>query len=122
MTSIEPRLVVVVAEDDEDEQRGYRGRDEEIRREVDSEVMQYNSGRICDRYIQYGSTLITSTRQYGIMPINIDDFAEGRLPDVPSVPEQVVRFLAANDDRAFTHSEIAAGIDADPNTVGTALS
>ncbi|MFC6905402.1 hypothetical protein [Halalkalicoccus tibetensis] len=56
------------------------------------------------------------------MPISIDDFAEGRLPDGPSVPERVVRFLAANDDRAFTRSEIAAGIDADPNGVGTALS
>ncbi|MEM4780755.1 MAG: MarR family transcriptional regulator [Halalkalicoccus sp.] len=56
------------------------------------------------------------------MPISIDDFSAGRLPDGPSVPEQVVSFLAANDDKAFTRSEIAAGIDADPNAVGTALS
>jgi Mn-dependent DtxR family transcriptional regulator len=56
------------------------------------------------------------------MPISIDDFTEREVPNGQSVPEQVVTFLAANSDKAFTRSEIAAGIDADPNTVGTALS
>lgn len=56
------------------------------------------------------------------MPITIDEFESGHLSDEPSVPELVVAFLAAHDDQAFTRSEIAAGIDADPNAVGTALS
>lgn len=55
------------------------------------------------------------------MPISIDAFESADLPGDPSVPEQVVAFLAANDDRAYTRSEIATAIDADPNTVGTAL-
>ena len=56
------------------------------------------------------------------MPVRIDEFERGDLPDGPSVPEQVVAFLYTNRDKAFTRSEIATGIDADPNTVGTALS
>lgn len=55
------------------------------------------------------------------MPISIDAFESEALHD-PSVPEQVVAFLAANDDTAYTRSEIASALDADPNTVGTALS
>lgn len=56
------------------------------------------------------------------MPITIDEFESGQLPDEPSVPERVVAFLAEHDDRAFTRAEIATGIDANPNAVGTALS
>lgn len=56
------------------------------------------------------------------MPIGIDAFESSDPPGEPSVPEQVVAFLAANDQRAFTRSEVATAIDADPNTVGTALS
>ena len=56
------------------------------------------------------------------MPINIDEFESGHVPDEPSVPERIVAFLAAHDEQAFTRSEIAARIDADPNTIGTALS
>ena len=56
------------------------------------------------------------------MPVRIDEFESGDLPDGPSVPEQVVAYLYTNRDRAFTRAEIATGIGADPNTVGTALS
>jgi len=56
------------------------------------------------------------------MPISIDAFEADAIPGDPSVPEQVVAFLAANDDAAYTRSELASAIEADPNTVGTALS
>lgn len=56
------------------------------------------------------------------MPVTIEEFESGDLPDGPSVPEQVLSYLHANRDRAFTRSEIATGIDEDPNAVGTALS
>lgn len=56
------------------------------------------------------------------MPIRIEEFESGEVPQGPSVPVQVVTFLYANRNQAFTRSEIATGIDADPNTVGTALS
>ncbi|UIP00286.1 hypothetical protein Hbl1158_02645 [Halobaculum sp. CBA1158] len=56
------------------------------------------------------------------MPVSIDEFESGDLPRGPSVPEQVVRYLVSNRTQAFTRSEIATAIDADPNTVGTALS
>ena len=56
------------------------------------------------------------------MPVSIDEFESGDLPHGPSVPEQVVTYLYANRDKAFTRAEIATAIDADPNTVGTALS
>lgn len=56
------------------------------------------------------------------MPVRIDEFEAGELPSGPSVPEQVLLFLLTNRDKAFTRSEIAAGINADSNTVGTALS
>lgn len=56
------------------------------------------------------------------MPVSIDDFESGDLPDGPSVPAQVVAHLYANSDQAFTRSEIAAAIGEDTNTVGTALS
>lgn len=56
------------------------------------------------------------------MPVRIDEFESGELPSGPSVPEQVLTYLYANREQAFTRSEIATGIDEDPNTVGTALS
>lgn len=56
------------------------------------------------------------------MPISIDEFESGSVPTERSVPERVVAFLVSNDDRAFTRSEIATALDADPNAVGTALS
>lgn len=56
------------------------------------------------------------------MPVSIDDFESGDLPEGPSAPEQVVTFLYGQREKAFTRSEIAAAIDEDPNTVGTALS
>jgi predicted transcriptional regulator with HTH domain len=55
------------------------------------------------------------------MPLSIDDFESGQVPQ-ESVPKQVVTFLYENRDKAFTRSEIATSIDADPNVVGTALS
>lgn len=56
------------------------------------------------------------------MPVRIEEFETGELPQGPSVPAQVVRFLYANREQAFSRSEIATGIEEDPNTVGTALS
>jgi len=56
------------------------------------------------------------------MPVRIEEFETGDLPNGPSVPEQVLTYLYANQDQAFTRSEIATGIGEDPNTVGTALS
>jgi hypothetical protein len=55
------------------------------------------------------------------MPVSIDEFESGDLPEGPSAPEQVVTYLHTNRNAAFTRSEIATAIDADPNTVGTAL-
>ncbi|KTG27724.1 winged helix-turn-helix domain-containing protein [Haloferax profundi] len=56
------------------------------------------------------------------MPVSIDDFESGDLPQGPSVPEQVVVYLHTHRDQAFTRSEIASAIGESPNTVGTALS
>ncbi|RXK51168.1 helix-turn-helix transcriptional regulator [Halorientalis pallida] len=55
------------------------------------------------------------------MPVSIDEFESGDLPEGPSVPEQVITYLHTHRDAAFTRSEIATAIDEDPNTVGTAL-
>lgn len=55
------------------------------------------------------------------MPVSIDEFESGDLPDGPSVPEQVITYLYTHRDAAFTRSEIATAIGEDPNTVGTAL-
>jgi len=55
------------------------------------------------------------------MPVSIEEFESGELPEGPSVPEQVITYLYTHCDAAFTRSEIAAAIDEDPNTVGTAL-
>ncbi|MFC6993178.1 hypothetical protein ACFQH3_19250 [Haladaptatus sp. GCM10025707] len=56
------------------------------------------------------------------MPVSIDDFESGDLPQGPTVPEQVVSYLYTHRDQAFTRSEIASAIGENPNTVGTALS
>lgn len=56
------------------------------------------------------------------MPVRIEDFEAGDFPRKRSVPKQVVEYLYAHRDKAFTRSEIAAGIDEDRNVVGTALS
>ena len=56
------------------------------------------------------------------MPVSIDNFEAGDLPQGPSVPEEVVLYLFRNRDQAFTRAEIATAIDENPNTVGTALS
>ena len=56
------------------------------------------------------------------MPVRIQDFEAGELPQGPSVPEQVLTFLYTHREHAFTRSEIATAIDENPNTVGTALS
>ena len=56
------------------------------------------------------------------MPVSIDEFESGDLPQGPSVPEQVVVYLHTHRDQAFTRSEIASAIGESPNTVGTALS
>lgn len=55
------------------------------------------------------------------MPINIDAFEEDENLDEPSTGEQVVAYLAANDDKAFKRGEIATAIDAEANAVGSAL-
>ncbi|MCG1003656.1 MULTISPECIES: helix-turn-helix transcriptional regulator [Halobacterium] len=55
------------------------------------------------------------------MPVSIDEFESGELPEGPSVPEQVITYLHMHRDAAFTRSEIATAIGEDPNTVGTAL-
>lgn len=74
------------------------------------------------RHGDYGSTLITEARQVHHMPVRIEAFEADDLPDNPTVPEQVLTYLYSHQDHAFTRSEIATGIDEDPNTVGTALS
>ena len=56
------------------------------------------------------------------MPVRIEEFETGEIQSGPSVPEQVLSYLYANRSKAFTRSEIATGIDENPNTVGTALS
>lgn len=56
------------------------------------------------------------------MPIPIEEFESGDVGEGESVPLRVAAFLHENRDHAFTRSEIADAIDADPNVVGTALS
>ncbi|GGL42773.1 TrmB family transcriptional regulator [Halarchaeum grantii] len=58
------------------------------------------------------------------MSIDRDTFentSEDELADL-SVPDQVLGFLAANEDRAFKAREIASQIDVDEGAVSTALS
>ncbi|MFT4881144.1 MAG: putative transcriptional regulator [Salinirussus sp.] len=58
------------------------------------------------------------------MSIDRDTFentSEEELADL-SVPDQVLGFLVANEDRAYKAREIASQIDADEGAVSTALS
>ncbi|ESS05760.1 MAG: MarR family [uncultured archaeon A07HB70] len=58
------------------------------------------------------------------MPIDRETFgnaSEDELADL-SVPDEVLGFLAANDDRAFEAREIASQTDIDEGAVSTALS
>ncbi|MBV0926259.1 MarR family transcriptional regulator [Halomicroarcula limicola] len=58
------------------------------------------------------------------MSIDRDTFentSEDELADL-SVPDQVLGFLVANEDRAFKAREIASQIDVDEGAVSTALS
>lgn len=50
-----------------------------------------------------------------------ENTSEEELEDL-SVPDQVLGFLVANDDRAFKAREIASQIDLDEGAVSTALS
>jgi Mn-dependent DtxR family transcriptional regulator len=56
------------------------------------------------------------------MPITIDKFENNTELTTPSIAEQVITHLAGYSNKAFTRSEIAAAINADPNAVGSALS
>lgn len=56
------------------------------------------------------------------MPISIDRFEDSEELRERTTSERVVRFLLAHDEQAFTRSELADALDADPNTVGTNLS
>lgn len=55
------------------------------------------------------------------MPIDIDRFEDATATRAATTSQRIVRFLAANDDRAYRRAEIAEAIDADPETVGTNL-
>lgn len=55
------------------------------------------------------------------MPIDIDRFETAKSLDAPPTSERILRFLRRNPDQAYTRSEIATAIDADPETVGTNL-
>jgi len=55
------------------------------------------------------------------VPIDIDRFEEADTLQSAATSERILEFLRRNDDQAFTRSEIAEGIDADPETVGTNL-
>lgn len=55
------------------------------------------------------------------MPIDIERFESGEDFREQPTSLRIVRFLLANDDRAYTRSEIADAIDATPETVGTNL-
>ncbi|MGQ3412531.1 MarR family transcriptional regulator [Natrinema sp. LN54] len=58
------------------------------------------------------------------MPIDIETFDESSSDELNTLTngEMVVRFLATNDDKAYTPSEIAERIDIKKNSIGTVLS
>jgi DNA-binding MarR family transcriptional regulator len=64
-------------------------------------------------------TYLDSTRS--IDRDTFENTSEDELADL-SVPDQVLGFLAANDDRAFKAREIASLIGVDEGAVSTALS
>jgi Mn-dependent DtxR family transcriptional regulator len=58
------------------------------------------------------------------MPIDIETFDESsgdELEDLTNA-EKVIRFLASNDDKAYTPSEIAERVEIQKNSIGTVLS
>ena len=58
------------------------------------------------------------------MPIDIETFDESAAEELSGLTnaEQVVRFLAENDDKAYTPAEIADRVDVKRNSLGTVLS
>lgn len=58
------------------------------------------------------------------MPIDIETFDESSSDELNTLTnaEKVVQFLATNDDKAYTPSEIAEQIDIKKNSIGTVLS
>lgn len=57
------------------------------------------------------------------MPIDIETFErEEGFEETDSYGDRIVRFLAANDDKAFQRDEIAEGTDIPPDTVSSVLS
>ena len=57
------------------------------------------------------------------MPIDIETFErESGFEGSETHGERIVRFLAANDDKAFRREEIASGTGIDPDTVSSVLS
>lgn len=66
-------------------------------------------------------TAITDEHQLQNVPIDIDQFENGEQLGDPPTSERVIRFLLTHDDSAYTRTEIADAIGADPETVGTNL-
>jgi hypothetical protein len=56
------------------------------------------------------------------MPINREQFDSMGAEEEATTSELIVAFLYENRTQAFTRSELATGIDRDPNTVATNLS
>lgn len=60
------------------------------------------------------------------MPIDIDEFRTGAEDDLraesPTNAERILSFLSANDDKAFTPSEIRSATDVARGSVGVVLS
>mgnify|MGYP000560229185 FL=1 len=58
-----------------------------------------------------------------LVPIDIEQFTDAtdEGPTRTTNGERIVRFLAANDDKAFTPAEIADGTDVKRSSVGTVL-
>lgn len=56
------------------------------------------------------------------MPIKREEFERGDVGTTMTTSAKILRFLRANDDMAYTRSEIADAINTKPNTVGTNLS
>lgn len=54
------------------------------------------------------------------MPIDIETFESG-VDDGPTHAERILRFLAANDAKAFERTEIAEGTGIDANVVSSVL-
>lgn len=68
-------------------------------------------------------TFMTAGTVVTDVPIDIETFDEAAESDLgePTNAEKVVRFLARNDDRAFTPSEIAEETGVKKSSIGTVL-